>query len=185
MGPPQMSSNIVKKHKYRFVASSAFSGAISSLQCFGASGTIGTVLNTTVVGKNQSMRIISIELWSPPPSQGSSATCSIEWAGTNQSPTQEFSDTSISVTKPAHVFSRPPLDSLCAFWQTAPSINTMMNLVCPAGTIIDLKLALIECDGESPVTFAVSTAVLGQSYYLALDHGTSDKLVPVSLQTTV
>lgn len=185
MGPPQMSSNIQKKHKFRFVATSAFSGVITSSQAFGASGTIGTVTNTTVTNKNESLRVVSIEMWTPPASQGAAATCSVEWIGSNQSPTREISDTSISVTKPAHVFSRPPVDALCAFWQTANNSFNLFNIVCPAGTIIDLNLALIECDGEQATTFAVATAVLGTAYYLALDHGTSDKLVPVSLNTTV
>ncbi len=184
MGPGMLNTNIQKSHKFRFVASSAFNGTISSSMLLGAAGAICTVVNTTLALKNQAVRLKTIELWAPPASQGSASTCSVEFTGTNN-PNREFSDTSVSVMKPAHLKCSPPEQSLASFWQLGPNDANMFILVCPGGTIIDVDLALIETDQESNATRTVATGVLGKTYYLALDHSVSDLLVPVSLQTTV
>jgi hypothetical protein len=187
LGPIQMRSNLQKVHKFRFVATTAFSGTITSKQMLAASGVVGSVVNTTAILKNYSVRIKEIEMWTPPASQGAAATCAIEWLGSgdNYSPSIEISDTSVSVTKPAHIRSRPPVNSGAHLWANGGTTKTFCNLVCPGGTIIDLSLALVENDGEGPITTTVATAVVGASYYLALDHTVSDLLVPVSLTTTV
>jgi hypothetical protein len=59
-------------------------------------------------------------------------------------------------------------------------------LNAPLGSIIDLSYDMILDDSGAAVdTIAAATVVLGKVYYLALDHGTSDLIVPVSLTTTV
>lgn len=185
LGPGQIRTNIIKRHKFRFLASGAFNGTITSSQMLGAAGSICTVANTTLSMKNYSMKVQSVEIWTPPASQGAGATCSVEWIGSNNSPNEEVSDTSVSTAKPAHLVSRPPANAIAGFWFVAATNTSIMKFVVPSGSIIDLVLDLIEFDDESPVTRAVATATLGATYYLALDHSTSDVLVPVSLQTTV
>jgi len=185
MGPGQLKTNIMKRHKFRFLATSLFSGVLTSSQILGTAGGVCTVANTSLALKNYSMKVDQIEIWTPPSAQGSGATCSVEWIGSNNSPNEEVSDTTVSVSKPAHLRSRPPARAIAGFWFVAATNTSVMTIVAPAGSIIDLTLSLIEFDGETPVLRTVATGVLSQVYYLALDHGTSDLLVPVSLQTTV
>jgi len=183
--PPMLETNVRLGHRFRFVASAAFSGAVTFADIAGAMGVFGTATNTTVTAWIASLRLKSVELWTPPPSQGAAATCSIDWFSTNQQPAMEFSDTSVSTAIPAHVRCSPPAKSLAAFWQAAGNAANAFELVAPAGTIIDIAVEgiLIDAD-EVGVTYGVATAVIGKPYYLALDGFASNLLVPVSMVTT-
>jgi len=182
--PPQHSSNVRLKHKFRFsVPATGFSGGISDSQVLHATGGIATVTNTTLTNWVQSFRVKKIEIWSAPPSQGSASTASVEWFGFGNSPSIEVSDTTLSTATNAHVVSKPPPNSLCAFWQKATGTG-LFSLVLPAGSIMDMTLDLILQDNDALYTVPVTTAVLGNVYYLALDHQTSDLIIPVSLHTT-
>jgi hypothetical protein len=184
--PPQIESNIRLTHTYRFLASSSFNGAITPTQVIGALGTMGTATNSLVTAFGESFKICRLEMWSPPASQGTASTISVDWVGSQNSPNREFSDTTVSVATPAHVVCRPPPSSLAAFWQKVSS-TTIMNIVAPSGTILDLVVSLILTDDETAVsTYTVSTATVGLVYYLALDHAAAGTgvLAPVSLVTT-
>lgn len=183
--PPQLKSNIQKRHKFRFIASSAYNGTITTKQILGAAGVIVDVLNTTGIAKNYALKVRSIEIWTPPPSQGASTTCSVEWVGAGYQPNMEFSDSSNSVAQPAHIRCSPPPQSNASFWANGGTTQVFLSIAVPVGSIVDLDLDLIENDGETPVTFTIATAALGATYYLALDHSISDFLVPVSLTTTI
>jgi hypothetical protein len=125
-------------------------------------------------------------MWSPPPSQGSFATCSVEWSGQAAASTLEVSDTSVSPTFPAHLNTTPPRNSLASFWQTAgAAVDQLFTIVAPAGSIVDVHLSLILSDDDATaVTLAIATGVLGNQYYLALDCTAGHNFPPVSLTTT-
>lgn len=185
--PPQLRTNVMLSHTYRYTATSAqASTQFSTAALLLAAGCVGTVLNTTVTSVFQSVRVRRLSIYSPPASQGSFATCSVEWNGTVGSGTQEVSDTSNSVSQPAMISSAPPRNSLGGFWSSSVSNTALFTIICPAGSIIDLSLDLIMSDDETAnPTRAVATAVLGTTYYLALDNGAgTHNLVPVSLTTT-
>jgi hypothetical protein len=183
--PPMLETNVRVKHRFRFAASAAFAGAITFVDIAGSMGVMGTVTNTTVDAWTASLKIRRVEMWTPPPSQGATATCSIDWYSSTNQPSLEFSDTSVSTAEPAHVVSTPPAKSLAAFWQGASSASTAFTLTAPAGTIIDLTVEGIMTDADLVgLSFGVATAVLGKSYYLALDGFASNLLVPVSMVTT-
>ncbi len=185
MDPPQMLSNVVLSHKFRYLSSSAFFGGISPAQVLAALGVCCTVVNTTAALLFRSFKINHVEIWSPPPSQGSASTVSIEWEGFQNSPSREYSDTTLSVSRNAHISCSPPKNSTAGFWQLASGTN-LFTLNVPANTVIDLSISYIETDDESATsTVAIATGVLGRTYYLALDHTSSDLLVPVRLTTTV
>jgi hypothetical protein len=185
--PPQMSANLRLRHKYRFTASSAINGGIFSDGILLAAGTMATTiaLVNSFIG---SFRIRSVEVWSPPAAQGAFATCSLDWQGGPNSPNVEVSDTTVSVTSPAHFRTAPPARSLAGFWQTHVNNNQMFTLVLPVGSIVDLDLDLVMYDEDSTETQAtriVAAATIGTVYYLALDNpGGAHNLVPVSLTTT-
>jgi len=182
--PPQIRSNIQFSHKYRFVSTSATSTAITPTSILGAAGTVGITVNTNVVVICSSFKIRSLAMWTPPASQGASATCSVDWVGSANAPNVEFSDTTVSVATPAHVQCAPPAMSLAAFWQVAGA-GTLFSLVAPVGTIIDLDLDLILTDDDvSATVIGVAAAALGVQYYLSLDPNATHRYTPVSLTTT-
>jgi len=186
--PPQLNSNVIVNHVFRFSADSTgvVNYAVTVENLLGICGGIATVSNTTVSGIADSVRLHSLKIWSPPSAQGASTTCSVEWAPSNFSPTTEVSDTSMSVTTPACVIAVPPQGSQASFWNSSvASANTICQITAPAGSVIDAHVSFILCDKASASpTYTVATAVLGELYYLALDQTGSSHLVPTSLNTT-
>jgi hypothetical protein len=186
-GPPQLRSNLELSHNYRFVSSSGTATAITPASLFGAAGGMGTVSNSAITSFFASLQILKVEMWTPPASQGSAATCSVNWEGFNGAPNREVSDTSVSVAQPAHVVSRPPPRSQAAFWinGTQTLSNTIFTLVAPSGTIIDVTLRLVMFDDDVGNVNATASAVtVGLAYYLSLDPNATHRYVPVSLTTT-
>jgi len=184
INPPQFSSNVRLAHKFRFTASSAFGAYITDTQVLGVCGSICTVTNSTVALFAESIRIKKIEIWAAPASQGANSTCSVDWVGFGNSPNIQASDTTLSVSKNAHVVTSPPPNSLCHFWQKATGTG-LFSLTCPINSIVDLSLDIILADQEVAISTAtVATGVLGHIYYMYLDGTTTHLLVPVSLNTT-
>jgi hypothetical protein len=186
-GPMQMKANIEVRHKYRFTSSSS-----SQTTIFGSTlvNALGVSATTAILGQPifQTFKVNRIEIWAPPSAQGSFATCSVQFPGTNQSPSREFSDTSVSVTDPAHVIATPPPLSLCSFWTNANEAgganDPLFTLVAPTGSIIELHMSMIVNDAAPPQSTAVLVgATIGAVYYCSLDSSTSAGSIykPVSL----
>lgn len=186
IAPRQFYSNVELKHTFRFSASSAFQQTVTPIFLAAAAGAICSVTNSTLKTIAGSVKVNFIEVWSPPPSQGAATTCSVDFAGSANNPNREYSDTSVSVTRPAHVLCNPPTQSLCSFWQQASNTTSdLFTIAGGAGAIIDVGLSIVLADGDAePSSVTVTTATLGNVYYLALDGPTSNLLVPVSLATT-
>jgi hypothetical protein len=185
MAPQQISSNIVLRHTYRFVSTSGLGTALTPTSLLCAAGTMGVVVNTQVNSFFASVRIRRIVIYTPPASQGSNATCSVDWVGFNNSPNIEQSDTTVSVAQPAIVSTSPPASSLASFWQVAGTA-TLCTLTAPTGSIIDVSLDLILTDDDAGTlaNSTVATAALGIVYYLSLDPNATHRYTPVSLTTT-
>jgi len=184
MTPPMISSNVRLSHRFRFVSTSGTATAITPTSLLGAAGTVGVIINSFVACINESVKLRSVEIWSPPAAQGGNATCSVDWVGFNNSPNVEVSDTTVSVAQPAHVRTAPPAQSLAAFWQVAGS-GTLCTITAPTGSIIDVNLDLILSDDESALTtIAVTTDAVSVMYYLSLDPNATHRFTPVSLTTT-
>jgi hypothetical protein len=140
----------------------------------------GVSAATAILGYSlyQCVRVDKIEVWTPPASQGAAATCSVLFpaAGTSsQGMPREFTDTTVSTAKPAHIRCRPPLHSLCAFWQNGSNTNTLFTLVAPSGSIIDIWVSLVLADGARPAGAQQATlvgATIGNVYYCSLDSST-------------
>jgi hypothetical protein len=183
--PPQIRSNVELSHRYRFTSTSATATALTGNSLLCAAGTMGTNTNSFVTSVFNTCRIRSIEIWTPPASQGAAATCSVDWVGYNNAPNREFSDTTVSVSTPAHVRTSPPQLSLASFWLNN-AVGAVCTLTAPVGSIIDCHMDLIMSDDDegSQTVVAVATAVVGTSYYMSLDPNTTHRYVPVSLITT-
>jgi len=183
--PPQLSSNVMFNHTYRFTSTSGTATGITATSLLCAAGSIGTVTNTTVSAIGATVKVNRVSIWTPPASQGSFATCSVEWFGGANTNNKEVSDTSNSVATPASIHSRPPAKSLASFWN-AIGTNALFVLTAPVGSIIDVNLSVIFNDDDSLGTAmtTVATAVVGTIYYLSLDPNATHRYVPVSLTTT-
>jgi hypothetical protein len=186
---PMLKTNVNYSHKFRFVATAQGTATVTGIKLGGVVGASGTTAATQLCTTADSVRIKSIEMWAPPPTQGSVSTVSVVWnqasAGVVNFSTIEHSDTSNSVAVPAHVKSHPPKDTLAAFWQPTSTGVTLCTLVTPPGTIIDVDLDIIMSDSAAATqTYTAATIVSGVMYYLALDGFAGNNLVPVSLTTT-
>ncbi len=184
-GPGQFSANVSFSHTYRFVSTSGTSTVITPTSVLCAAGTVCTVVNSTCTSFFGSFKINRVSIWTPPASQGSSATCSVTWNGNANSPNKEISDTTVSVSRPAHVSTTPPPQSVAAFWQT-PGTGNLFTIVAPTGSIIDISLQLILSDNDTPTSASstVATASLAGVFYLSLDPNATHRYTPVSLTTT-
>jgi len=188
--PPQVKTNVIFSHKYRYIATGSSSFVVNAIKLAAACGTVCAVANTSCTIFTDSVRIRSIEIWSPAPSQGTAATATVLWnqlsAGISNMSTVEVSDTSMSTAYPAHVKCRPPKASFAANWTSSAATSpTLMTLSIATGSIIDLEVDLILADtGASGPVATIATGVLGTVYYLPLDGTTSHNVIPVQLSTT-
>jgi len=188
VNPPMINSNVRTSHKFRFIASGTVTNQlVTSNALLGIAGTIGTVTNSTVALCYESVRLKFVEVWAPPAAQGGSATVSVEWIGSANSPSIEVSDTTISVSHNAHIKCAPPKSSLASFWQISDNNATMFTLNCPTGSVVDVSIELMFVDRSAVVATqaGLTTVAIGKVYFLALDTATlTHVLVPVSLNTT-
>jgi hypothetical protein len=169
-GPVQLRTNIEHAHQFRFVSSAATLTPITDTTLLASCGVAAV---TAVLGAaiRTSVRVNQIEVWTPPASQGASATASVLFPPSQRSQAREVTDTSVSVATPAHVRCGPPAESLCAFWSDGSAGNTLFSLSAPAGSIIDVWVSMVDRDGTVD---AVQNAVLvgatvGEVYYTSLD----------------
>jgi len=184
--PPMFRSNLIFSHKFRFSASAAFSAGISAPDVIACCGGIATTVAAITCWAN-SVRLKRIAVWAAPSTLGASATVSVNWIGNQNTPNTEVSDTSLSTAQNAHVSCVPPANSIASFWMNTASADLLFTLVVPQGGIVDLDLEIVLADQNSPPdVVVVATAVIGRTYYLALDQATAGThvLVPVSLATT-
>lgn len=185
MHPPQLKTNVQLSHVYRFMCDNNGTYNITPDTLLLAAGCVCSATNTTVVGIFASCRVNYVEVWAPPASQGALSTVSLEWLGlTPNEPNIEVSDSSVSVAYPAYLRARPPNRSLGCFWQTTNG-NDIMQLTVSSGTLIDVSLSLVMFDQDlARPSASVSTGVVGEIYYLALDGPSSNHLTPIAMNTT-
>jgi hypothetical protein len=183
--PPQLRTNIIVRHKYRYVSNSGTSTLVDRQNIATAAGVLAT---SAVLGKTifQSLRVVEIEMWTPPASQGAAATCSVLWTGNSgfYASAVEVSDTSVSTAEPAHIRAKPPKNSESSFWGNAGTSDGLFSLVAPPGTIIDLTVELVLADGNATgLNATLVGATIGAIYYCSLDSSTSagSRYLPVSL----
>ncbi len=181
---PQIKSNIINRHTFRFRATAALSAvACTDANILGACGTVGTVLNTSVAVLAKTYRLRGLRMWAPCTTNGTPVTVSAEFLA-NIQPSVEYSDTSMSTTVPAYLDVKPLSNSIMFYWKVTASTNAFV-LTGPSGTIIDVDVEYIMDDDAAILTTAtVATAAVGFAYWLALDGPASNLIVPVSLQTT-
>jgi len=176
--PPKYDSNAYVSKTFRFFCSAAGFYTITPAK-LGALIVVGTVVNTSATLLFDAVKIRKVEIWAGQISVGGASTVSCSWSGSiaglmgNQ---RVDSDTSIGADRVAYVCSKPPKLSQAAQWQQTDNsgigTNTIFQLNLVAGAIVDLHLNLRMTFGTrtSANTVALTTVVLTQLYYLALDN---------------
>lgn len=182
MDPPAINSNVRISHKFRYVASAAIVdvGIVSDDLIMACGGM--AVATTTVAALARTAKLKSVTVWTPTATSTTPTTCSVEWPASQRSPSSEVSDTSINVSRPAHIVARPPKESLSSFWFDESTNATVFTLNAPIGSVVDVELEYYLLDGTTAaVQNTVTGATTGRIYYGYLDGDTNHLLVPVSL----
>jgi len=185
--PPQINSNIIVRHKFRFTNTGSTSAIpIYTTELISAMGAMGTTTNSTVTCFFLSARLIKVEAWANTSASNTSAGVLLKWGSNNNyTGTREVSDLTNNPSSPAHIIARPPKDSMPAFWFNAQSSFNIFTIGIAPGGIIDVSLEGVLSDQDlAPLAVAVATAVIGTTYYLALDGPSTNQFVPVGLVST-
>jgi len=177
--PPKYRSNLVTTKRFRFTNGSNPGTYVITAAKLGALISIGTVLNTFVTQFFDTVRLISVELWAPSSSTFVPAQVSVEFTGSIAGVVGSqiaHSDMSIGSTRVAHVKASPHPLSQAAQWQPCDTAglgsNTLFKIIIPNNAVIDVTVELtVPSDPRTTNNFStVTTAVLGEIYYLALDN---------------
>jgi hypothetical protein len=181
--PPQIPTSPSMTRTWRFSSTSATKQTIGCVDLCGIAGAVCSVANTTLQISSVGVKVHKVSIWTPPASQGASATCQIQWFSKDGDLVQEASDTSMSTSIPAHIVSKPPTGSQAWFQLGAAGNTLVMDITAPVGSIIDVHCTHVFLDGVIGSPYTVAAGALGVLYYLPLD-GASDVFLPVSLVTT-
>lgn len=207
MKPPPYLAVKPTKRKYRFITSAAFTGVspctITSAKLCSLE-VIGTTTNVSATQLFEAVRIKRIQMWAwADMSSGTVTPASISLTFEGASDGQlgnhlTLSDSSNSIEVPAYIDYRPKAFSSQALqWQpgdTSLGSDSLFTIVAPAKTILDITLELRATRNirTTSNTVALSTVVLTNYYYLALDNpaggtgsGSSAWVPDPSLQTTI
>jgi len=180
--PGTLKANIELSHKFRFLSTGAFNGSIQDNFLLAACGVVSTT-NLSASAIAQSVKLLSVEVWAPVSAQGAAVTVSLLWPTTGQNMGREVSDTSVSVSRVAHILSKPPKFSDSSFWNNGAG-TTLFNLTVPTASIIDVSLSYVLNDNNSnPVTVTTVGGNVGRLTYGFLDSLTvaGAVLQPVAL----
>jgi hypothetical protein len=190
--PGQFSAYLPYTHTYRFDSGPTVNNvaeSITALNLLGAAGVFTSTTNTTVETWYSQVKVLNVRVWSPCIQSYSSGTgvgqgnCSIIWAGSENDPGMQISDTTNNVSVPAFISTKPPAGSSAAFWNSSAA-GGLFYLTATPGSIVEVTLSLSQQGGSSGASINVGTAALGSSYFLALDGPGSNKFAPVGLITT-
>ncbi len=185
---PSLQTNVVLRHKYRFVAptgtdqaSSGAGGIVTSDKLMLAMGCVGTgggsPANTEVASIFQSVRIVEIEMWAPyvqytntTPSSGPGRV-SVQWVGTFGAFT-EISDVTYSNAILAHVRARPPRMSSASFWSEATVGLQLFTIGASGGAVVDITVEGVLSDDTATVAGATINNTASPPYATVLAAGT-------------
>lgn len=175
---------------HRFTTTSTANEAISITEMLGALGGIATSA-TTVQPWTSSFKINSITIWLPQLSSANNATIWWTFLADGLYPDKVF-DSSIpdGITSSSALVFRPPKKSSAGFWVNSilPSSTALFTIGVTVGCIIDVNvdatLGVANDTTSSIPPISVTTATLGNIYYLALDGPSNNKIRPVSAYPT-
>jgi hypothetical protein len=174
------------RHTYRFSSVTSVNFAITPDTLLAAMGNCCDVVNSTVISMFSTCKIHRIRAWAAvAPSSGQPATVTLNWASGsfNNAANTSVSDTSTSYERPAFIDAKPPSGTIASFW-VSPNTGTLCNIFSNVPIVMDVDVTGSTTSGETGIATAVSTAILGTYFWLALDGPGNNNMVPVGLLTT-
>ncbi len=193
--PPQYRAITTFRRKFRFYVNSTFSGTLCEAQLLRIPGVMCTVVNTTCVAMQISVKVHSIKIWGVAGADAAANTISIRpfgvasAAANNLAEMDMVADTTTNAAYTPYVCYVPKPGSRLAFWLSADNSGTdeLVYLTMPAKSIVEFDLSFNH--GMPPqvgsFSVAVVTGTLGTMYWLALTaiSGTG-VITPLDLSTT-
>jgi hypothetical protein len=141
---------------------------------------VTAVLGYSVIG---AARIKKVRIWSPIIAAFTPQTVQLEWNGGLYAPSAIHSAISEGLF-PAKVETKPPKMSSPDLWSLTGASNsteTLFTVTCPAGSVIQLSLAVRLMDDEpQPTPVPLVGATVGKTYYGYLDGLPSAGILPPS-----
>jgi len=195
--PPPYDSISRHRRVFRYYASTAFaSGTLNEAQMLIMPGTMCTVVNTTVVATQVSVKIHRITIWGTAPAAGGGpSTVSIRYFGVTGAAINttaamlQKSDTSVNPAHSPVVSFAPPTGCAASFWLSSDNLGSdqIIALNCPQYSVIDFDLEFEK--GMPPAvgafTYPIAAGNLGTQYWLQVTapSGTG-VLTPTDLAST-
>lgn len=181
-------------HDFVYIATGADSAVgVSIADLFGAFGGVCTAANTTIQSIFSAFKIHHIDLF--PQTNAISAgpaQAGIEW-GYALTPfvPDDFSSIIVpsGMSVPGFYRFKPPRGSLAGDWingsgtlSDSTNVLILSNIAqgCVVRLRVSLRLDVVMSTTSTTVQNAVTTATLGNFYYLALDGASTNKLVPAT-----
>jgi len=160
--------------------------AIEVNDLISACGGLCTVTNTTLQCWASSIKLKKIVIY-PSSSSATAEPVNIKWV-TSFTPfvTDTIMDETVptGMTLPVSFTMIPPSKSLASDWLTSSS-NTLFDIAIVPGCVVDIYIDYTLAGAIPPTSITIASGVLGNQYYLSLDHSFgSNHFVPVGLPTT-
>jgi hypothetical protein len=175
-------------HIFRFLCTAGGTYPVTNVDIFGALGGICTVTNSTIQLWASSFRLRRVSVAESAQSVASvNATLTWFTAGDLNTKDESTIATSIPYDRPSVLSEAPPKNSLASFWTNTSSgtTNTFFTIMCAIGAEIDVSVDFTLISNGTPGALTgITTATLGNQYYLSLDGRGSNKLQPAGLPTT-
>lgn len=184
MGPADISTDVLIRHTFRFVASTNGTYVVGT-KSLTALLSVCYTPNTAVRGLFYAARVNSVEVWAPPGAVGGFASIQCRWSGGTFGADVLRNDCSVSQAEPAHLMCRPPPRTTAAYWSNNDAPGPLFALGLATNSIVDLDVSLIVCNSSTTVVTAVSAGTDGYTYAMALDsQGGTAYLAPQGYVTT-
>jgi len=152
----------------------------------GAAGVIGTVTNSKVNTVFTSVRVRRIRIWPSPSSSGLQQSYVLWYGNSGNDP--DYADVRPipeGATSTGKLTFIPPERSLASFWNnTANASTAIFEINGGTNSVVYLDIELLQSAYFATLQQAVTTAVVGTMYYLALDGASSNTMPPIAALPT-
>lgn len=135
---------------------------------------------------SSAMKLRKIEMWVDPVAGGSLASIEDVAASSGVgAPSRILEDTTLGVSRPAHLVWKPAPGSIQGMWISDSSNEVLLLIAASTSGYLDLHISYVLQDGETPVAVsaAVAGATVGQVYIRSLFQSAGVAAPPVSYAT--
>ncbi len=131
------------------------------------------------------IKLHHVELWAPASSTGQPVTCAVDFESSSgiPGPSLRHSDTTMGITRPAHVYAKPPKNGYAALWMSPAMSSDVFTIVGPIGTVVELCYTGVQNDDTSATS--VQNALVGASVGAFYQRGLDGVAVATSIFTSI